>query len=170
MIETVDRENSDQFDLHSCNEEELQYLYETGQINDQDIKIYNLEREVAYSSNANELLQVGREAEELKQYLIQQKQNGAPVGDIEDELTYLMSQSPEQREQYKVILEGKPKVQLGRMEMPKMFGSEGGDDNVLHFEQNSEEYAKYGVTKEDMKYASYVRVNEGVNEKNALIA
>ena len=109
---------------------------------------------------ANALLQSGKRAEGLLQYLKQQKQSGLPVGNIEQTVDFLMSQDTQQIAKYKAMLESSPKVSLGRIkeDAPTTYDL----DLTSDFEQHREDYDALGVSEKDLQYAKFVRVGPGV--------
>ena len=124
----------------------------------------SLQSQVVDLTRANSLLQTGRRAEALEQYLLDQKQVGAPVGEISDLVEYLMTQTDEQIKQYKKVLEASPKVQLG--EQPELVeGIQRYDAASVDrdWDKNRQNYSKFGVTKKDLEFAPFVRTNQGIS-------
>ncbi len=148
LIDPLDREASDQFELQS----ELV------------AQNYDLHQRLSTVENANALITSGRRAEEYEVWLTSQKASGAPVGDISKTVEYMMSQAPEQVEEFKQLLLSSPKVALGRLDDVKQF--ELTDETALKAEYaaNKETYAALGVTAKDLSYAKYIRTNAGISE------
>ena len=148
FIEPVDREGSDQFAYAG-----------------EDPVLYDLQREVGQLKAANALLQASRQYEELKNYLLEQKRGGAPVGDIEQTVEYLMSQTPDQVEQFKEMLESAPKVLTTRMTYDTPINDNTVSFDLQDYETNKEIYSRLGVRPEDLQFARFLRSNQSPNEQ-----
>lgn len=139
-IEPLVRTESDQFAAE-----------ETEEAQKYDLRLERLE-------TANELLRAGRRAEGLIAYLKAAKENGAPIGDIEKTVEYLMTQSTEQITQFKKMLESQPKVALGKIPAESTHVVTFDEKEMKQdYEAHREDYTSMGVTEEDLKWAKFVR-------------
>lgn len=122
---------------------------------------YELHRRVQTLERANSLLQNSNKAEHLRQYLMNQKKGGAPVGDIDTTLNYLMGQDDEQVQRFKKILESQPKVALGSSDEGAQTYTTDEAQVRADYEQHKQEYKALGVDENSLKYAGYVRIGPG---------
>lgn len=155
FIEPTDEESSDQFQLQASNA-----------INDQQVQLYSLQQEVQQLRVANALLAEGKKVEQYKKYLLDLKQQGTAIGDVDAHVDYMMSLNDNQVKGYKKTLEAAPKVQLGRMNYTEGNGDESKKNYTLDeqeivadYQANQAFYNKLSVGVEDLKNARFVRVN-----------
>jgi hypothetical protein len=141
-VQEVNRDESDQFSAQ------------------ENAKMYDLQRQVNQLQTANALITEGRRAEQYRQYLTDQKAQGASIGDVETTVDFLMTQSPEQVAQFQKVLSSQPKIMLG--------GSNNGIMNYSaepevairrEFESHRNEYSALGVTPQDLASAKFVRAD-----------
>ncbi len=163
FLTPLDEEDSSEQFSDPAAAQSINYIAEEN--NMQNAELYQLRQQVDRLTNANELLNVSRKAENYKSYLLDQKKSGAPVGDIPVTVDYLLSQTDEQVKQFKRVLETSPKLKLGATE----YALPTHDDNETkkEFSNNRLEYGRLGVTAQDLEYANYVRVNDFGTNKNS---
>jgi len=129
---------------------------------DVDAEFYNLQHRVHQLETANSLLTAGRKAEKYRAVLEHRKAAGAPVGDVDQQIDYLMSLSDDQAQKHFALLDSQPKVQLGHSartdELSMNFDL--SESEVRHdYESHKDTYSALGVNDEDLKWAQYVRTN-----------
>jgi len=162
LLQPVDREDSDTFGLTEEDIEAYADQMEADELqDDRDVALYNLQQEVAHLSNANALLQTGRQAENCRQYLLGKQKEGVQVGDLEQMLDFMMGLDDDQLTKYKQQLEAAPKIALGRMDIPQNFNLQGeaGSEVVEDYARNKAAYTALGVTEQDLAYAGHMRTN-----------
>jgi hypothetical protein len=162
-LQLVDREGSDQF--ANLDPEQLQYLINEGliEVSPEQQAQYDLQREVAEIRQERDTEKSANRAAQLQKYLLTQKKCGAPVGDIDVALNYLLTQTEEQIDQFKQMLEKQPKIQLGTsyaLETPNIDTVKRAA--VQEYSMNREQYDKLGVKAEDLQFADFVRVDSFV--------
>ncbi len=159
-LTTLNRADSDQYaaDLG----EAVQYTNQENEV--QNAQLYQLQQEVSRLQTANELLNVSRRAEQYKAYLMDLRKAGTPVGNIDQTVDYMLSQSPDQLKMYKKTLESAPKIQLGAMESEHYEMDPQEEKVKADFKQNRAMYNRLGVDESALKYAGFVRVNRMSNE------
>jgi hypothetical protein len=136
---------------------------EDGQFSDASEQlIYDLSHRLERVEFANAVLQTGKQAQQLERYLLEQKQKGAPVGNVEQTVDYLMTQTPEQQQQFMNMLATQPKVAMGRASNTAPVGSA---DVRADYELHKAEYASLGVSEKDLEEGKYVRINQATGEK-----
>ena len=170
MFEEVDRESSDQFP-GPARQKPIITTPEAAtegmamQLDpEQEQLMYNLTQQVDRLTTANELLQAGKRAEGIKGYLMQQKQLGAPVGDVEQMTNYLLTQTEEQIAMFQSNLENQPKIDLSNSTESLASGPHTiatFDSNQIRqdYSANKATYSALGVDENDLQYADFVRVN-----------
>lgn len=130
-----------------------------------ETQLYELQQRLDRTERANALLQAGKRAEQYRLYLSDQKKNGAPIGDVQGVVDYLMSLNDEQVKGYMKNLESSPKVMLGAMnyDINSATGAVNGvteTEIVQDYNLNKQQYQSMGVTLEDLKNAKYVRATK----------
>ena len=150
FVQPVARDDSDQF------------------MSELEAQNYDLHQRLEMVENANALITEGQRAKEYSQWLTTQKQAGVAIGDIAKTVDYMMSQLPEDVENFKQVLLSQPKVAFERLDEVKRF--ELTDETTLRaeFNANRETYQALGVNETDLAYAKYIRTNRGVGEAVAL--
>lgn len=141
LIEEIDRENSPQF------------------AEQETAETYEMHRRIETLERANSLLQAGRQAEALEGYLLELKNQGVPIDDVEKTVQFMMTLDNEQLTQYQERLENAPRVQLGTMnegEAVMNFDNRTADLKQ-DYAQNKKMYNALGVKEQDLQYAGYVR-------------
>jgi len=131
-------------------------------LHNRDQEFYSLQREVHQLRAANNMIQAGRRAEHYHAYLQDQKKKGAPLGDISATVDYLMSQTPEQVQQFKKVLESAPKISLGSLDgqIVQSYNQDAASAQLAQdYQSNRATYQALGVDENDLKYASLVRHN-----------
>lgn len=149
VVQPLDREESDQFAV-----EELA------------AQNYELHQRLEQVETANALITEGRRAQEYTKWLEDQRTAGVPIGDVEQMAAFMMSLSPEQVEEHKLLLESQPKVAFERAEQTMTFAEPGQNEAAIKadYTQNKDIYQAMGVRDEDLKYVQYVRSNRAVGE------
>jgi len=129
-------------------------------------ELYNLRQEVGQLTTANELISQGRRAEAYAKWLKEQQTGGVPVGNVEKTVEFMMTLSPEQAESHKQLLLAQPKVAFEKAEQTVIFEHTEKSAVAIKedYKQNKDIYRAMGVSDDDLKWAGYVRVNQGVGE------
>jgi len=177
----VDREDSPQFnelteeDIDEMSDTELLYVLEQagydiseylddgeeqimntqGMTTDQIENYSQLRRQVDDLTRHHEIATFANNADEIEKYLLAQKKKGAPVGDLKTAIDYLLTQDEEQIAQYKKLLEGQPKLSLGKSYALEVTPDPKAIDT--EYEEHRADYEAIGVTKKDLKIEKYVR-------------
>ncbi len=159
FVNPLHREDSDQFSQLA---EATQYALDND--DEQTAELYQLRQEVGQLRYANELTQVARKGESLKNYLLQQKKIGCPVGNIDQTVDYLLTQTDEQIKQFKRMIETAPKINLGHIDGPATQYSVDENAVKAEYQQYAQQYSRMGVMPEDLKWGKYVRTNAFVNQ------
>ena len=116
-----------------------------------------MEQELARVTQGNALIQTGRKAEQYKHYLTEQKKSGTPVGNIDETVDFLLSQTDEQVTSFKKMLESQPKVALGITdEKPVNFDLET-QQIQQDYKQHEDTYQQLGVTQKDLEYVRFLK-------------
>jgi len=152
FIQPLAREDSDQFAAVAATQDEL------------EAQNYDLHQRLEMVENANSLITEGRRAKEYSVWLTEQKASGVPVGDVTKTVEYMMTQLPEDVENFKQLLLAQPKVAFERLEEVKRFQITDETTLRAEYDANKEVYLSLGVTEEDLSYAKYIRTNRGVGE------
>lgn len=146
IVQPVDRADSEQF------------------IQELESQNYDLNRRVERLETGNALLSEGRRAEDYTKWLEDQRSAGTPVGDIEKTVDFMMSLTPEQVEEHKLLLTSQPKVAFAKAEEAVVFAGAKEEEIKQDYEQNKNAYNAMGVTDKDLKWAGFVRLNRAVGE------
>jgi hypothetical protein len=139
QLERLDREESPQFAAAG-----------------EDPVLYDLNTRLQRVEGANALLQAKQRVEHFSKVLQEKKAAGAPIGDIDKAVDFLMGLDAEQVKQYLENLDAAPKVQLGAIarEDPQNYNL---DEVSQDFAKNPEQYKALGVTEKDLKFARFIR-------------